>query len=186
MQLVRWHGVCARARTLTERKALWQSSSSTSSWFSSWSVESWGATRTIALPILAATGMVPLMPAGAGAARGMSNLGACTRPVRMGNIGGGIITSTSGTMIKTDPARGVRAVGVLLAVVLLASGCGPSLHPLRQACLASWNAQSAECVEYQAKAQQAHAATLTGRNMPLSASMPGYPSPGGQPRRSGR
>ena len=186
MQLVRWHGVCARARTLTERKALWQSSSSPSAWVSSWSVESWGATRTSALPILAATGMVPLMTAGAGAARGMSNLGARTRPVRMGNIGGGIITSTSGTMIKMGPARGVHAVGVLLAVVLLASGCGPSLRQLRQACLASWNAQSAECVEYQAKAQQAHAATLTGRNMPLSASMPGYPSPGGQPRRSGR
>jgi hypothetical protein len=36
-------------------------------------------------------------------------------------------------------------VGVFLAILLLASGCGPSLHQRRQACLASKDAQSAEC-----------------------------------------
>ena len=101
-------------------------------------------------------------------------------------LGGGIIMSTTMATINMGPAPRVRAVGLLLAVVLLASGCGPRLHQLRQACLASWDVQSVECVEYRAKAQQAHAATLTARDMPPSASLPGYPSPGVQSRRSGR
>ncbi len=46
--------------------------------------------------------MVPLITmARAGAARGMSSPG--TRPVHMGNIGGGIIMITTGTMINPGP-----------------------------------------------------------------------------------
>ena len=91
---------------------------------------------------------------------------------------------TTGTLIHPGPTPGVRAMGLLLAVLLLASGCGPSLHQLRQACLASRDAQSGECVEYRAKAQRAQAAALTARDMTPSTPVPGHLTPSGvQPRR---
>ena len=92
---------------------------------------------------------------------------------------------TTRTMINPGPSLGVRAVGLLLAVLLLASGCGPSLHQLMQACLASKDAQSGECVEYRAKAQQAQAAALTARDMTPSTPVPGRLTPSTvQPRRT--
>ncbi len=76
-------------------------------------------------------------------------------------------------------------VGLFLAVLLLASGCGPSLHQQSQACVASKDAQSAECAAYWSKGQQNQAAVLSATDMPPSAPGLGGLSEGVSSRRSG-
>ena len=72
-----------------------------------------------------------------------------------------------------------RIVGVWLAVVLLASACGPpSAHQLGQACQASSDAQSAECAGYWGKGQQHQSAALAAKGVPPSAGL-GTMGPGG-------
>lgn len=80
----------------------------------------------------------------------------------------------------------VTMMGVCLVVLLLVSGCGPSLHQRSQACLASKDAQSTECADYWGTGQQKQAAALSAKDVPPPAPTLGYPSPGIQPRRSGR
>jgi uncharacterized protein YceK len=84
--------------------------------------------------------------------------------------------------------------GVLLAILLLTSGCGgpPSLRQLGQACQASNDTHSAQCADYWGRGQQNEAAALTAKDMPPAAVLgpmgSGGPlgTGGGQSRRSGR
>ncbi len=57
-------------------------------------------------------------------------------------------------------------VGVLLTVLLLASGYGPSLHQQSQACVASKDAHSAECTVYWGNGQRTQAAALRAKDVP--------------------
>ena len=57
-------------------------------------------------------------------------------------------------------------VGVVLAVLLLASSCSSNLHQRSQACLASKDTQSAECTAYWSNAQPQHAAELRAQDKP--------------------
>lgn len=77
-------------------------------------------------------------------------------------------------------------MGVFLAVLLLASGYGSSLHQRSQVCLTSKDAQSAECAAYWGKGEQNQAAALRAPDVPPPAPTLGYPSGGVSPRRSGR
>jgi len=72
---------------------------------------------------------------------------------------------------NTFPAE-VSIVGVLLAVVLLVSACGPpSARQLGQACQASNDAQSAECAGYWGKGQQHQSAALAAKENPSAAGL---------------
>src|SRR5262249_60840875 len=67
-------------------------------------------------------------------------------------------------------ARKILPVSVFLALLLLASACGPpSARQLGQACQASNDTQSAECVSYWGKGQQHQAAALTAKDNPPAA-----------------
>jgi uncharacterized protein YceK len=60
--------------------------------------------------------------------------------------------------------------GVLLAILLLTSGCGGvSLRQLGQACQASNDTHSAQCADYWGRGQQNEAAALTAKDMPPAA-----------------
>jgi hypothetical protein len=73
--------------------------------------------------------------------------------------------------IKKLP-KDVSIVGVWLAVVLLASACGPpNARQLGQACQASNDTQSAECAGYWGKGQQHQSATLTAKDNPPAAGL---------------
>jgi uncharacterized protein YceK len=73
------------------------------------------------------------------------------------------------TAIKPLPKE-VSMRGVLLAILLLASGCGGvSLRQLGQACQASNDTHSAQCADYWGKGQQNEAAAVTAKDMPPAA-----------------
>ena len=60
-------------------------------------------------------------------------------------------------------------VGVVLAVLLLASSCSSNLNQRGQACLASKNTQSAACAAYWSKGQPQRAAELGAKDRPTPA-----------------
>ena len=74
---------------------------------------------------------------------------------------------------KASPQK-MGAVGLCLAILLLASGCGPSLQQHSQACQASNDAGSPECANYWGKARQNQAATLSAKDLQSPASARGY------------
>jgi hypothetical protein len=68
-------------------------------------------------------------------------------------------------------------VGLVLAVLLLASSCSANLHQRSHACLASHDTQSAEYTAYWSKAQPQRAAELSAKDRPAPALSLRFPSP---------
>jgi hypothetical protein len=60
-------------------------------------------------------------------------------------------------------------VGVVLAVLLLASSCSATLHQRSHACLASHDPQSVQCSAYWSKGQPQRAAELGAQDRPAPA-----------------
>jgi hypothetical protein len=60
-------------------------------------------------------------------------------------------------------------IGVVLAVLLLASSCSANLHQRSQACLASHDSQSAQGSAYWNKGQPHRAAELGAKDRPAPA-----------------